>query len=473
VGLLAINSIATEHDANTTRLGDTAITVETSNELDAPISLPSQGLQPQGVPPEQQPEPSVSETLSIVRQLLEAVERRARSQAEAGKAEQVTPAISIPIIEANSSTEARVADVTSPSQVDSTVTVTDFHQEPLPTSESVAGAPEPSEAVVNLDERTPEPQAEQAEDSEPPVLTQAAESQLSDNEQMDKDEVGLPSNERPTITPVATPSQDLLLVVRPVDSPEDAEYLVNIVEQQPEVEHATLQGFETGVATYKIIAKDRSKLVLGVMRWQQLRARNVRIIPDRIELTLAQPVQYTQATARVITTGLETAETETTQEIDCRAGETDAHPVESMETPPDTSSAQPIPATLTADVDVFFNARHYVILEGRQGPVHPHSWRVQARITGEVGQERTVLMPFAEAKRLLQDAVNRYNNTLLNEVHPFDKIQPTPENLADALYHDLSTAFGSLPVHLAEVSVWESPTSRVAYYETAVSKAPD
>jgi 6-pyruvoyl-tetrahydropterin synthase len=275
----------------------------------------------------------------------------------------------------------------------------------------------------------------------------------------------------PTVRPVASSSQEVLMVVRPISTLRDAEYLVGNIEAQPEVESAVLEVYESGsgVATYRLMAKDRPKLVLGVMRWQQLRARNVRIIPDRIELTLAQPLESAPIPPP--------APVELPAPVLVDAGGSGEQEEQPIAAPiPAFEPAQPVfptlvTAALTADVDVFFNARHFVILEGHQGPVHPHSWRVQARITGEMSQGRTVLMPFAEAKRLLQDAVGRYNNTLLNNMSPFDQIQPTSENIAGTLYHDLAKAFAPLPVRLVEVSVWESPTSRVAYSEVAMSGA--
>jgi 6-pyruvoyltetrahydropterin/6-carboxytetrahydropterin synthase len=48
-------------------------------------------------------------------------------------------------------------------------------------------------------------------------------------------------------------------------------------------------------------------------------------------------------------------------------------------------------------------------------------------------------------------------------VPPFDKINPSSENIARTIYNELKPKLAEAPVVLASVEVWESPESRVAY----------
>jgi len=113
-------------------------------------------------------------------------------------------------------------------------------------------------------------------------------------------------------------------------------------------------------------------------------------------------------------------------------------------------------------VDVFLNARHYVT-NGSQGPTHCHSWRIQARLAGNPIADHNTLIGFADAKKIVQNKLNRYNDTLLNQIAPFDKIMPTTENIAAVFYEEVNGAFSNPELRLSSICVWESPTNYVLY----------
>jgi 6-pyruvoyltetrahydropterin/6-carboxytetrahydropterin synthase len=125
-------------------------------------------------------------------------------------------------------------------------------------------------------------------------------------------------------------------------------------------------------------------------------------------------------------------------------------------------------------VDLFFNASHRVRTNGQPGPTHPHSWRVQARFSGDATNKNGILVGFAEAKEIVQQRVSRFNGQLLNDIKPFDEVQPTSENLASILYNDIKSKLEPLPLKLHSVSIWESPTNFVTYSENGhtVSSTP-
>jgi len=140
-----------------------------------------------------------------------------------------------------------------------------------------------------------------------------------------------------------------------------------------------------------------------------------------------------------------------------------------------TESASPVPPPVPAPpvemraapkyelgTDVFFNARHFVT-NGHKGDVHPHSYRVQARFSGNEVDKHGMLVGFAEARKSIQQQVERFNNVLLNDMPSFKVHQPTTENIAMVLYIDIQAALKGLPLCLNSVCVWESPTSYVLY----------
>lgn len=113
-------------------------------------------------------------------------------------------------------------------------------------------------------------------------------------------------------------------------------------------------------------------------------------------------------------------------------------------------------------VDIFFNARHYVVIDGCAGPEHPHSYRLQVKCSSQVlALKDQVVVGYSQLREPMKQVVNAYNNQLLNNLPPFQNLQPTTENLTGVLFQQLDRVFTGLPVRLLEITVWESPTEGI------------
>ncbi len=115
-------------------------------------------------------------------------------------------------------------------------------------------------------------------------------------------------------------------------------------------------------------------------------------------------------------------------------------------------------------VEQHFDAAHF--LRGYQGKceaLHGHSFRVVVRVDAAGVDEIGMAYDFTVLKRQLADILSRFDHTCLNEVSPFDKINPSSENIAVAIYDDLQPRLAEAPVVLSSVEVWESPGQGVAY----------
>ncbi len=115
----------------------------------------------------------------------------------------------------------------------------------------------------------------------------------------------------------------------------------------------------------------------------------------------------------------------------------------------------------------FVNARHFVTFGGKDGPVHAHSW--QAQIEVQVPAEKGEVMGFAKISSAITDALSPYENTILNYVHPFNKIQPTTENIAMYFYNCLEDGLVPLGLSLAMMTLWETPTRGIQVTSRNVS----
>jgi 6-pyruvoyltetrahydropterin/6-carboxytetrahydropterin synthase len=115
-------------------------------------------------------------------------------------------------------------------------------------------------------------------------------------------------------------------------------------------------------------------------------------------------------------------------------------------------------------VEKHFDAAHY--LRGYRGKceaLHGHRYRVVARVRASRLDDIGLAYDFAELKRHLNDILSRFDHTCLNDVKPFDKMNPSAENIAATIYKELKKKLAKAPVTLAAVEAWESPETGVIY----------
>ena len=120
----------------------------------------------------------------------------------------------------------------------------------------------------------------------------------------------------------------------------------------------------------------------------------------------------------------------------------------------------------TISVEHHFDAAH--ALHGYKGKceaLHGHRFRVVVRVKATQLDDIGLAYDFTELKGKLKAILERFDHTCINDVPPFDKINPSSENIASTIYEALKSALEEAPVILDSVEVWESPESGVEYRE--------
>ncbi len=104
---------------------------------------------------------------------------------------------------------------------------------------------------------------------------------------------------------------------------------------------------------------------------------------------------------------------------------------------------------------------------GKCENVHGHNYRVRVVIEGEELDAAGLLVDFSELKRIVRGIIERLDHTFLNDVPPFDKLNPSAENMARYFYQQISGDFhGGVrqsPIRVAEVKIWETDTATATY----------
>lgn len=114
-------------------------------------------------------------------------------------------------------------------------------------------------------------------------------------------------------------------------------------------------------------------------------------------------------------------------------------------------------------VEQHFDAAHYLRdYHGKCENLHGHRFKVVVTLKAEKLNEIGLAYDFAELKCHMGEILAQFDHTCLNDVSPFDKLNPSSENIAAAIYDQLKPRFSG-EVTLDSVEVWESPQSCVTY----------
>ena len=110
-----------------------------------------------------------------------------------------------------------------------------------------------------------------------------------------------------------------------------------------------------------------------------------------------------------------------------------------------------------------FDAAH--ALRGYKGKceaMHGHRYEVVVCLEADELDDTGLAYDFTALKAVLEPIIQRFDHTLLNEAPPFDKINPSSENIARVIYDELLRCIEG--ARLSAVEVWESPDAWATYY---------
>ena len=105
--------------------------------------------------------------------------------------------------------------------------------------------------------------------------------------------------------------------------------------------------------------------------------------------------------------------------------------------------------------------RHY---HGETEPLHGHNFRVQVVVEGKRLQNKVkYVTDFVALQRALRAIVQPLDHVSLNEIPPFNKDNPSAENLAGFIGRKLQRNWREKGVRLESVTVWETPQTAARY----------
>jgi 6-pyruvoyltetrahydropterin/6-carboxytetrahydropterin synthase len=114
-----------------------------------------------------------------------------------------------------------------------------------------------------------------------------------------------------------------------------------------------------------------------------------------------------------------------------------------------------------------FTARHFLV-GGDWGPEnlpHPHQYCLEVRVSGPELDAHGYLVDLVDMEKRMEEIVTSFQDRLLNDLPPFQGINPSIEHLARIIAKEFQ--LGSAGTHLTaiRVKIWENDLAWASYSE--------
>jgi 6-pyruvoyltetrahydropterin/6-carboxytetrahydropterin synthase len=118
-------------------------------------------------------------------------------------------------------------------------------------------------------------------------------------------------------------------------------------------------------------------------------------------------------------------------------------------------------------VQAHYDSAHFLRnYKGKCERLHGHRYVVELALTADTLNEAGIAYDFVDVKRELRGLADHLDHENLNDLPPFDEIEPSAENQARYFYQEMKRR---LPAPMNEavlyVRVWETPTQWAQYSE--------
>ncbi|MBC2693721.1 MAG: 6-carboxytetrahydropterin synthase QueD [Desulfobacteraceae bacterium] len=95
--------------------------------------------------------------------------------------------------------------------------------------------------------------------------------------------------------------------------------------------------------------------------------------------------------------------------------------------------------------------------------MHGHNWKIEVCVAGETLNDAGVLIDFGELKDYLSEIIEKLDHKFLNELDFFLNDNPSSENIACYIAHELKKKIISHDIKVTHVTAWESENACATY----------
>jgi len=116
-------------------------------------------------------------------------------------------------------------------------------------------------------------------------------------------------------------------------------------------------------------------------------------------------------------------------------------------------------------IETDFSAAHS--LRGYAGDcsrLHGHNWRVELYVVCTTLDDIGLAVDYKILKCELKAALADWDHYNLNDVPPFDDINPSSENVARVLFERMAKRLDDARLHVSRIAIGETCTAKVTYH---------
>jgi 6-pyruvoyl tetrahydropterin synthase-like protein len=87
--------------------------------------------------------------------------------------------------------------------------------------------------------------------------------------------------------------------------------------------------------------------------------------------------------------------------------------------------------------------------------IHPHTFEISLLFEQLQPEKRIAL--YSSIDRIVENFLLRYQNQYLNDISPFNQLEPSIENMGDVFYEELKVIFYNEKLNLIQLEISETP----------------
>lgn len=102
----------------------------------------------------------------------------------------------------------------------------------------------------------------------------------------------------------------------------------------------------------------------------------------------------------------------------------------------------------------YLNASHSIYINGVLGQSHPHTWEFSLDVLKVWGD----FVQFNHVEKAIEELLSTYQNSYINEIEPFAKVNPTLENICEYFKETLRKILMDIGWVLMIIEISETPS---------------
>jgi len=125
-----------------------------------------------------------------------------------------------------------------------------------------------------------------------------------------------------------------------------------------------------------------------------------------------------------------------------------------------------MPSRYTLKIVTDFAAAHSLRdYSGSCSRLHGHNWKVEVEVMAKSLDDAGMVLDFKHIRRTTHEVIEQYDHQYLNDIAPFDNLNPTAENIAAIIHRAVAERLNDDRVSVCATTIWETDRACARYTE--------